>query len=568
MRIYKSLPTNRFKVYLLRFTYPKWYRAAYPTIPKTLNLSLKTRNIKIARMRHAILHTVLELVLLQIKRNAASIVMTERTVPQILNAFRNYLVDAEPAEQESYYYGKPQFRDLMQMLEEQLHFLREYELLSEINDDLSNIDSLLERAKQRSAYRKEQNEIKADTEYKKKVTVGVSEPSVASAVPLVPVPATESVLLSELRDAFIESEYGSTSNSHIHNKRKYSAHINFLIECIGDLPIHIINKSHVRTFEKKLKQRTRKLNGKQVLITANTQNTFIASCRRVFDYAIDRYDSVSKNLFAAKSLKVKTQKGAKKNRIPYSENELTALFSHPLFTSARKIKHPYQYWLPLLALYTGCRLNELCQLHTSDVRAKNNIHYISINTDTNDKSIKTSTPREIPIHPKLIELQFLKFVGHMKEPRYRFFNNGYERLFKGTKFYAGSYHRYPSRWFNGYTSSKSGEPKGFKFEVGVTYNKSTELKDLHSFRHNFKTALQRANVSKEINDELAGHKSLSASEVYMHGHGLKLLNESIQQLDFSTSVNQIKPYFELYPVNSLIDKKSQKKARNNKKQPN
>ena len=98
--------------------------------------------------------------------------------------------------------------------------------------------------------------------------------------------------------------------------------------------------------------------------------------------------------------------------------------------------------MPLLGLYTGARLNELCQLYVNDIRQIDKIWCIDINRNTNDKKLKNaSSERIIPIHPKLIELRFLEFVKEQK-------SNQSQRLFSHLKLGSDGYIKYVSRFFN------------------------------------------------------------------------------------------------------------------------
>ncbi|MGK0272325.1 MAG: integrase [Cocleimonas sp.] len=72
------------------------------------------------------------------------------------------------------------------------------------------------------------------------------------------------------------------------------------------------------------------------------------------------------------------------------------------FLKATEEHSGWKYYLPRMALLTGCRMNELCQLRKSDFRKDEEQYYISINTDTSDKQLKNkSSHREIPISKKL-----------------------------------------------------------------------------------------------------------------------------------------------------------------------
>jgi integrase len=58
-------------------------------------------------------------------------------------------------------------------------------------------------------------------------------------------------------------------------------------------------------------------------------------------------------------------------RQPFVDADLRALFSADLYRTPYQQVNPQQlgrYWVPLLALYHGARMNELCQLEVADIR--------------------------------------------------------------------------------------------------------------------------------------------------------------------------------------------------------
>ena len=68
------------------------------------------------------------------------------------------------------------------------------------------------------------------------------------------------------------------------------------------------------------------------------------------------------------------------------------------------------YWIPIIALYTGMRLEEIGQLLVSDIKCKNSIWYFDVNS-SEDKQLKNkSSVRRVPIHYDLIELEFIKYM--------------------------------------------------------------------------------------------------------------------------------------------------------------
>ena len=108
----------------------------------------------------------------------------------------------------------------------------------------------------------------------------------------------------------------------------------------------------------------------------------------------------------------------KKNKFQkFSLDDLKNLFESAAYQN-HEFETPSQYWLPLLGLFTGARLNELCQLLKSDVGEREGVVVISILDEESNKRLKTDAARRfVPIHSKLIELGFLDFVKSCPEGR-------------------------------------------------------------------------------------------------------------------------------------------------------
>tara|TARA_R110002096_G_scaffold401525_1_gene598493 strand:- start:9 stop:443 length:435 start_codon:yes stop_codon:yes gene_type:complete len=128
---------------------------------------------------------------------------------------------------------------------------------------------------------------------------------------------------------------------------------------------------------------------------------------------MERVDGVSINPFEGTTLKFEDRAIKRRKRLPFAGEQLKAMFSQSPHTLG-EFKYPYEYWIPLLGLYTGARANDLCQLHMDDVYEEEiegqKVWCISINDDTPDKRLKTGKKNVVPLHPKLIELGFGRFV--------------------------------------------------------------------------------------------------------------------------------------------------------------
>ena len=64
----------------------------------------------------------------------------------------------------------------------------------------------------------------------------------------------------------------------------------------------------------------------------------------------------------------------------------------------------------LLALYTGCRLEELCQLYTDDVQVRDGVPCIVVQATRPDQSVKTGEKRTVPFIRSSFEEGFLEYV--------------------------------------------------------------------------------------------------------------------------------------------------------------
>lgn len=70
--------------------------------------------------------------------------------------------------------------------------------------------------------------------------------------------------------------------------------------------------------------------------------------------------------------------------------------------------------MPLLGLFTGARLGELCQLRTVDVQMVGGLPALVLTDDGEDQSIKSEAGhRTVPIHSELLRLGFLEYVETM-----------------------------------------------------------------------------------------------------------------------------------------------------------
>jgi len=211
----------------------------------------------------------------------------------------------------------------------------------------------------------------------------------------------------------------------------------------------------------------------------------------------------------------------------FTDKELALLF-HPDHFRPSRFRASWCFWLPLLGLYTGARLEELCQLHLADIRQEDGsgVWFLDIN-DQGDKHLKTTAGRRVvPIHPALVELGLLDRVKALRA-------KGEDRLFPGLEVRAstGKTSGTAGQWFTRYRRSCG--------VGGADGEKSAKV--FHSFRHTLITRAKFLNLDRRAVKELVGHEQGEFSDVtggYEGAFPVQHLREAVVlKLDFGAVVD-------------------------------
>lgn len=218
---------------------------------------------------------------------------------------------------------------------------------------------------------------------------------------------------------------------------------------------------------------------------------------------------------------------AKDARDPFTIEQLRRLFNSPAYTghqSAAKRSTPGstivrdgKYWVPLLALFSGMRMGEIVQLTVSDVKQDADIWYFDIGEG---KQLKTqSSKRKIPLHPMLQDLGFLAVVAKRKAVDEK------GRLFPDIQPGKDGYHSHNfSKWFTRYST-----------QVKVKTSKTA----FHSFRHNFKDALENAGVEESHRRALMGHADAGVHNAYGGKLSLALLASDLEKVKYDVPLEHL-----------------------------
>ncbi|GAA4035755.1 hypothetical protein GCM10022281_15230 [Sphingomonas rosea] len=213
----------------------------------------------------------------------------------------------------------------------------------------------------------------------------------------------------------------------------------------------------------------------------------------------------------AADVTIRDGRAAKKKRLPFDLPSLNAIFNSPVYLRGARpasLRGEAGYWLPLLGLFTGARLEELGQLRPKDVNEGRYIDsegseqaawIIQIRED-NDGNLKlknAASERRVPVHVELLKRGFLEFVAAAKDAKQ-------ERLFPLLK--PNIYGRLTAKWGEHWSK--------YRREVcGVTDPRMV----FHSFRHTFKDYCRLADIEEALQRALMGHSSGDVADDYGSG---------------------------------------------------
>ena len=322
-------------------------------------------------------------------------------------------------------------------------------------------------------------------------------------------------------------------------------------ELIGDKPIGEYTNLDGRNFRtaiislpknrKKMKQ-YRDFNLLQLLemdvpeedrLSVDTQTKLISRMTSLWNFLIDEYpEYVSHNVFKKKSVTVTSRK-AKDKRESFTDDDIKTIFHHKNFLPAifeghgrQTIKYPY-YFVPILAVLMGARLEEICQMRVADIMKVDGIWVYRIREEGkyNEEETRVKNPyseRDIPLHPELIDtLKFVQYVKHIKKL-------GHERVFWELPKRGTVYSKNVGKFFN----------EKYLVKIGI----KKRGKSFHSFRHSVETHLTNSNVNGRYIDFLQGHSQKGVGgNVYMKGIRVDvLLKDCVEKLIWDIDWNKLK----------------------------
>ncbi|WP_333610975.1 DUF6538 domain-containing protein [Brevundimonas bullata] len=324
--------------------------------------------------------------------------------------------------------------------------------------------------------------------------VDVAAPTLAALT----TPPTSGITVGKLIAAFNAervARHGEESTS-----RKYSHIFSALEEVLGtDKPVRSVTRADIREVRSLLQRvpkfATRRYPGLTLTeaadkadeddgerIAPTTVNTYLQNLAAVFNWAVSE-DYIDRS--PAQGMKLSAD--ARVQRRGFTPEELDTLFkaTAPMATG----EHPWRFWIPALALYSGARANELAGLRKADLVVVDGIQCMRFSKFDEKgqliegRKLKTqASERTVPIHRVVLDAGLMSYVATIPKET--------DRLFPSLRPAAhGSFSHNLSRWFS-----------KFRHDLGL----SDPATVFHSFRHGFLDAARDAAIPEELAHALGG----------------------------------------------------------------
>jgi integrase len=325
-----------------------------------------------------------------------------------------------------------------------------------------------------------------------------------------------SPLLSELVRQYVEAKLAGGKWT-AKTKQLTEARLFTMVDLIGDKPSHAVTTADMRALQKVLPRvltgyrmsypgltapqaiERADAEGREDRLSAKTQNMHIVDLKSLFKWAV-KQEVLDKSPASV----LDEVKDDSEGRKPFTDGDLRAIFG-TLKEDARG--DPARWWVPHILLYTGARLEEVCQLHAEDVKQEHGVWFFDINRDGSKRLKTDNSERLVPVHSRLIALGWLDYVKSI----------GKGHLFPTLEFredrggYSGEFSKWAGRRLR---------------KVGISDKRKVAS---HSFRHTMATRLGSAGVSPQIIDRLQGWVDQSMRANYTHDMDAKALSDAIEK---------------------------------------
>jgi site-specific recombinase XerD len=252
---------------------------------------------------------------------------------------------------------------------------------------------------------------------------------------------------------------------------------------VGRVPIVALGREHVFSYREFLQTKELK---------RETVKNRIGGLATLYEYAVAEAAAHEMlfgktNPFASLRLDAFDETPLHEERRPYSLAELNQLFSSPLYRGeVEAAGHTGEalYWAPLIATFTGARLEEIAQMRANNISEVEGVLTFHIWVTEAGQELKTpGSFRRVPVHSELVKCGLVNYLralpaNSMLFPSLRN-DNKYEK----------------------WSAAVSARFARYLDSIGLT----DERLDFHSFRYSFRQQCVNCGIPNEARDALTGH---------------------------------------------------------------
>ena len=268
----------------------------------------------------------------------------------------------------------------------------------------------------------------------------------------------------------------------------YASFVNRFIAFHGNIEVHKIRGMDVVKWKADLLKTVKPVS---VDIRLQALQSLLSWCLK-HNYLSDQKPLPTKGKFAMTKTERETQtQGAERFKVEELNQIFDTFAYQKYYTLNTKKKSDARYWFPLIAVFTGMRLEEIAQLQKEDIKTIDEIDIFDINRNSGKKLKTAAAVRAIPIHPTLLKMGFIDYVRSVES----------KALWPELKKNANGYGNPISKAFIRHLE-----------EVGVRKD-SDRSKVFHSLRDTFNNACEMIReITPEVRKTLMGHEQNGANE--------------------------------------------------------
>jgi integrase len=266
------------------------------------------------------------------------------------------------------------------------------------------------------------------------------------------------------------------------------------------------------------------------VLNAETINTkYLGPLRSIFRYhqGVGLKHKLPTNPFDGIAARKKRTAKRDSKRREFTAREVRTMLAQPMFTGAKGTSlaplyqrgdvriSDWRYWVPLISLFTGARLNEVCAIALNDFRIEGGIHFVLIRDVLEEQHGKSDAAwRRVPLHRELVRLRLPDYVEQRRLA-------GGVRLFDDLEMDAFGYvSGRPSKFFNRLVDTIA-DPDPENPGKLVFY----------STRHTVIGRLRSADVRMDVAKEIVGHEDGDVHSGYGH-IDLKGLKVAVDKIEY------------------------------------